>query len=98
MAGRALRAASAIAQRHAFPTARRRRIFLILLGAPALIYVLAVAIWPLAQGVSYSFYDYSLLRPSKTAFVGLDNYRALWSQRGRAQFDRRQPPPSRSPQ
>ena len=35
---------------------RRRQLFLILLGAPALIYVLAVAIWPLAQGVSYSFY------------------------------------------
>jgi multiple sugar transport system permease protein len=49
------------------------------MGAPALIYVLAVAIWPLAQGVGYSFYSYSLLRPDKTAFVGLDNYRALWA-------------------
>ena len=57
---------------------RRRQLFLILLGAPALIYVLAVAIWPLAQGVDNSFYDYSLLRPAKTAFIGLDNYRALW--------------------
>src|SRR4029079_14983291 len=34
---------------------------------------------PLAQGISYSFYDYSLLRPARTAFIGLDNYRALWS-------------------
>jgi multiple sugar transport system permease protein len=58
---------------------RRRQIFLLLLGAPALIYVLAVAIWPLAQGVADSFYDYSLLRPAKTAFIGFDNYRALWS-------------------
>ncbi len=58
---------------------RRRRLFLVLLGAPALIYVLAIAIWPLAQGVSYSFYDYSLLRPAKTAFIGFDNYRALWA-------------------
>src|ERR1700722_14999435 len=58
---------------------RRRQIFLVLLGAPALIYVLAIAIWPLAQGVSYSFYDYSLLRPAKTAFIGFDNYRALWA-------------------
>ena len=57
---------------------RRRQLFLILLGAPALIYVLAVAVWPLAQGVNNSFYDYSLLRPAKTAFIGLDNYRALW--------------------
>lgn len=58
---------------------RKRQIFLILLGAPALLYVLAVAIWPLAQGVSYSFYDYSLLRPARTAFIGFDNYRALWA-------------------
>ena len=41
--------------------------------------MLAIAIWPLAQGVSYSFYDYSLLRPAKTAFIGFDNYRALWA-------------------
>jgi multiple sugar transport system permease protein len=58
---------------------RKRQIFLILLGAPALIYVLVVAIWPLARGFSYSFYDYSLLRPAHTAFIGLDNYRALWT-------------------
>ena len=62
-----------------FSYRRRRQIFLILLGAPALIYVLAVAVWPLAQGVNNSFYDYSLLRPAKTAFIGLDNYRALWT-------------------
>ncbi len=61
------------------PYWRKRQIFLILLGAPALIYVLAIAIWPLAQGVSYSLYDYSLLRPGRTAFVGLDNYRTLWA-------------------
>jgi multiple sugar transport system permease protein len=61
-----------------FSYRRRRQVFLVLLGAPALIYVLAIAIWPLAQGVSYSFYDYSLLRPARTAFIGFDNYRALW--------------------
>ena len=44
-------------------------------GAPAVLYVLAVAVWPLAQGISYSFYDYSLLRPDARSFVGLDNYR-----------------------
>ncbi len=58
---------------------RRRQIFLLLLGAPALVYVLLVAIWPIARGINYSFYDYSLLRPARTAFVGLGNYRALWS-------------------
>jgi multiple sugar transport system permease protein len=61
------------------PYRRRRQLFLVLLGAPALIYVLAVAIWPLAQGFSYSFYDYSLLRPARTAFIGLDNYRTLFA-------------------
>ena len=67
-----------VSRRSPLPYRRRRQLFLILLGAPALIYVLAVAVWPLAQGVNNSFYDYSLLRPAKTAFIGLDNYRALW--------------------
>jgi multiple sugar transport system permease protein len=58
---------------------RRRQLFLGLLGAPALLYVLAIAIWPLAQGLGDSFYDYSLLRPSRTQFIGLDNYRNLWA-------------------
>jgi multiple sugar transport system permease protein len=66
------------AREPSFSYKRRRQLFLILLGAPALIYVLAIAVWPLAQGVNNSFYDYSLLRPAKTAFIGLDNYRALW--------------------
>jgi multiple sugar transport system permease protein len=76
--GRATRPAVVVpaARRPAYR--RRRQIFLALLGAPALVYVLAVAVWPLVQGVDNSFYDYSLLRPAKTAFIGLDNYRALW--------------------
>src|SRR6204780_3699507 len=67
-----------VSRRSPLPYRRRRQLFLILLGAPALIYVLAIAVWPLAQGVDNSFYDYSLLRPAKTAFIGLDNYRSLW--------------------
>jgi multiple sugar transport system permease protein len=58
---------------------RRRQLFLLILGAPALIYVLAIAVWPVAQGINYSFYDYSLLRPGRTAFIGLENYRELWA-------------------
>ena len=50
-----------------------------MMGAPALVYVLVIAISPLAEGIGYSVYDYSLLRPAKTAFIGLDNYRALWA-------------------
>ncbi len=59
--------------------ARRRQLFLLMLAVPAVIYVIAVMLWPLAQGFSYSFYDYSLLRPAARSFVGLDNYRALWA-------------------
>jgi multiple sugar transport system permease protein len=59
--------------------ARRRQLFLLMFGAPAVLYVLVVAVWPLAQGIAYSFYDYSLLRPAARAFVGLDNYRALYT-------------------
>ena len=49
------------------------------MGAPALIYVLLIAVWPLARGIAYSFYDYNLLRPARTAFVGFGNYGALWA-------------------
>jgi multiple sugar transport system permease protein len=48
-----------------------------LIGAPAVLYVLAVAIWPLARGFAYSFHDFSLLHPARTRFVGLDNYAAM---------------------
>ncbi len=45
-----------------------------MLAAPAVLYVAAVALWPLAQGIGYSFYKYSLLRPARTQFVGFQNY------------------------
>jgi len=77
--GRASRPAVAIPAASRFSYRRRRQLFLVLLGAPALLYVLAVAIWPLAQGVADSFYDYSLLRPNRTQYIGLDNYRNLWA-------------------
>ena len=57
----------------------RRRLFLAMLGAPALIYVCAVALWPIAQGLWISLHDYSLLRPDRQEFVGLGNYIALLS-------------------
>ncbi|MBP0582928.1 sugar ABC transporter permease [Labrys sp. LIt4] len=59
--------------------ARKRQLFLILLAAPAILYVLAIAVWPMAQGIFYSFQEYSLVRPAGRRFVGLDNYIALWS-------------------
>ncbi len=69
----------AILSKPSIPFARRRQLFLLLLGIPAFLYVLAIAGWPLAQGIAFSLYDYSLLRPDKSAFIGLDNYVALWT-------------------
>jgi len=57
---------------------RRRQLFLVALAAPALIYVLAVAVGPMAQGFLYSFDNYNLIHPASRHFVGLDNYLSLW--------------------
>ncbi len=59
--------------------ATRRKAFLLILSAPAVLYVILVALWPLSQGVWYSFYDYSLLRPDRRTFIGLANYLTLFS-------------------
>jgi multiple sugar transport system permease protein len=61
-----------------FTYARKRQLFLIALAAPALVYVLAVAVGPMVQGFLYSFDNYNLIRPGSRHFVGLDNYIALW--------------------
>ena len=52
--------------------------FLAAMAAPALLYVIAVAVGPMAQGFLYSFDSYNLIRPASRHFVGLDNYVALW--------------------
>ncbi|MFK4809535.1 carbohydrate ABC transporter permease [Devosia sp. ZW T5_3] len=62
-----------------------RRLFLFCLGAPAVLYVLVVGVWPLAQGVWYSFFDYNLLKPNRTKFVGLDNYFDIFADRSARQ-------------
>jgi multiple sugar transport system permease protein len=57
---------------------RKRQMFLAGLAAPALIYVLVVAVGPMVQGFLYSFDSYNLIRPASRHFIGLDNYLALW--------------------
>lgn len=67
----------------------RRRLFMAVLGLPAVLYVMAVAVWPIAQGIWYSLFEYNLIRPHRTEFVGLGNYlrlledptalRAIWN-------------------
>tara|TARA_B100001778_G_scaffold315382_1_gene301433 strand:- start:45 stop:1016 length:972 start_codon:yes stop_codon:yes gene_type:complete len=54
--------------------ATRRKVFLAIMAVPVVAYVLVVGIWPLAQGIWYSLYDYNLIRPQRTKFAGLDNY------------------------
>jgi multiple sugar transport system permease protein len=61
-----------------WPYVRKRQMFLAAMAAPALIYVLAVAVGPMVQGFLYSFDSYNLIRPGSRHFVGLDNYLALW--------------------
>jgi multiple sugar transport system permease protein len=58
---------------------QRRQLFLFMLGVPAVIYVLVVAVWPLAQGIWYSLFDYSLMHPATRHFIGFDNYVQLWT-------------------
>lgn len=58
-----------------------QRIFLLLMALPGLLYVIAIGVWPLLQGFWYSFWDYNLIRPNRTSFVGLDNYIKVFSDR-----------------
>ncbi len=57
----------------------RRRLFLLLLGLPGTVYVLAVAGLPILQGVYYSLFAYNLQRPWQRHFIGFGNYAALWA-------------------
>ena len=57
----------------------RHRLFLLALGLPAVVYVLLIAGGPLVEGLRWSFYDHNLLRPQRTAFVGLGNYAKFWN-------------------
>lgn len=71
--------ASAGLRRQRLTYTQKRKLFLILLASPALLYVLIIAIWPMLQGFLYSFENYNLIKPASRRFVGLDNYYLLWS-------------------
>jgi len=47
--------------------------------SPALVLISLVMLIPLVVGVSYSLQSITLLKPGQAAWVGLDNYLALWS-------------------
>ena len=49
-----------------------------MLAVPAVLYIIVIALYPLAQGILYSFFDYNLLRRGgEKTFVGLGNYAEL---------------------
>jgi multiple sugar transport system permease protein len=64
--------ASPAASVFGFP--QHRRLFLVAMAAPAVVYVLALGVYPLLRGAGYSLYDYNLLEARRTHFVGLRNY------------------------
>lgn len=52
---------------------RSDRYFAYVMVAPAIVSILALSIYPILQGIRLSFFDYTLINPSKP-FVGFDNY------------------------
>lgn len=57
-----------------------RRVFLLVLAAPAVVYVIVFGLIPLAQGAWYSLFDYNLQRPNRATWVGLGNYVRVFSE------------------
>jgi multiple sugar transport system permease protein len=68
-------------RRPAITHTQSQRYFLFFMAVPAVLYVTAVGVWPLLQGVWYSFFEYNLIRPQRTAFAGFDNYIKIFADR-----------------
>lgn len=60
------------------PQRLRRRLVPLFLLAPALITIAVVIGYPIVRAVWLSFLDYNVLRPERTVFAGLENYRAVF--------------------
>ena len=60
------------------PQEARRQLFFVAMLVPVILYELAGAIYPTLNGLWQSLYRYNLMRPDRTAFVGIDNYVRLW--------------------
>ena len=57
---------------------KRRRLFMLAMASPALAYVAVVSVWPISQAIWFSFFDYNLLRPHRSEFIGFGNYVRLF--------------------
>src|ERR1700685_2630524 len=56
---------------------QRQKLFLLLMALPATLYVAAIGVYPLVRGLIFSLFEYNLLQPNRTHFLGLQNYRDL---------------------
>ncbi|SON58035.1 Trehalose transport system permease protein SugA [Hartmannibacter diazotrophicus] len=61
------------------PLEARRRLFLLTITLPVVLYVFVCSVIPTLQGLFFSLYRYNLLKPHRNAFVGFDNFARLWS-------------------
>src|SRR5215475_9771359 len=55
----------------------RDRTFGFMIGLPAVVIFLVVAVYPMVASIGTSLYDQSLLRSDRT-FIGLHNYALVW--------------------
>ena len=60
---------------------RQDRLFIVLMLAPGLILVALFCYYPFLRGIPYAFMRYSLLNLSRTKYIGLKNFRDLFSER-----------------
>src|SRR5271155_1541657 len=60
-----------------FGFSQRRKLFLLLMALPATLYVAAIGVYPLLRGLVFSLFQYKLLQPHRTPFLGLQIYRDL---------------------
>jgi multiple sugar transport system permease protein len=68
---------TAPSERVASPPRRRRDLARYLYIAPAIIYILVLAVAPMARGVWLGFTDTKLINPTGGRFIGVDNYAYL---------------------
>lgn len=57
---------------------RRERLVALLLLAPSVLYLFAMAVYPTAYSLWLAFQNYTIYRPDLVDFAGWDNFRYLW--------------------
>ena len=57
---------------------RRERITALLLLAPSVLYLLAMAVYPTVYSLWLAFHNYTIYRPDMTSFAGFENFTDLF--------------------